>query len=108
MNREDMTKMIRTFAGFGLALAAVKRAAATEPAGGFMAKDKKSIRGVRIYNGKDGETHAGRFDYPGAQAPVTEDSIVPKGATVYFENKAAEVLIRGFPPHFTTGYHNDP
>ena len=108
MNRKDMTNIARALAGAGLALTAVKKAAAAEPVGGFMAKDRKSIHGVRIYTDGNGNTHAGRFIYPGAPVAEAPDSIVPKGATVYFESAAAEVLIRGFPPHFTTGYHNDP
>ncbi|HLG89365.1 MAG TPA: hypothetical protein VKZ79_19475 [Alphaproteobacteria bacterium] len=109
MDREGLKNIGRTFAGLGLALAAANDApAAAEPTGGFMSKDKKSIHGVRIYTDGNGNTHAGRFVYPGAPVAEAPDSIVPKGATVYFENAAAEVLIRGFPPHFTTGYHNDP
>ena len=75
---------------------------------GFMAHGGKSIRGARIFTDAAGQTHVGEFEYKGEPASATEDSIVPKGATTYFEAPAVGVLVRGFPAHFTTGYHNDP
>lgn len=75
-------------------------------ANGMMAKDRKSIHGVRVSTDKDGQTRAGGFDYQGA--PAGGDSIVPEGAIVYFEGPAIDMAVRKFPRHFTSGYHNMP
>jgi len=100
------------FAGLGLALAALKNVAAADAnlhvGKDFMVKDGKSIHGVRIYTDKDGQTHVGEFRYDGMPSSGAGDSIVPKGCKIYFEGPAVGVLVRSFPPHFTTGYHNDP
>ena len=96
----------------GTALAPLKSAMAADPnlhvGKGFMAKDGKSVHGVRIYTDKNGQTHVGAFKYDGKPATGDADSLVPKGCTSFFEGPAVGVLVRSFPSHFTTGYHNDP
>ena len=66
------------------------------------------ITGTRVLTHPDGITRIGTFTYEGKQATGAQDSLVPPGCTVFYEGPAVGVLLRRFPPKFTTGYHNDP
>lgn len=71
-------------------------------------KDGNNMQGVRIHTHADGITRVGKFSYEGKKVAGVKDSLVPAGCTSYFEGPAVGVLLRRFPPKFTTGYHNDP
>jgi hypothetical protein len=73
-----------------------------------MSKNAKSIQGARILTHPDGITRVGTFTYEGKAGSGAPDSLVPAGCTAFYEGPAVAVLLRRFPPKFTTGYHNDP
>jgi hypothetical protein len=74
----------------------------------FKSKDGRGVQGVRIHTHPDGITRVGAFAYEGKTVAGVIGSLVPAGCTSFYEGPAVGVLLRRFPPKFTTGYHNDP
>jgi quercetin dioxygenase-like cupin family protein len=68
----------------------------------------KSLDATRLYTQDNGKTTIGKASYAGNKVAPGEGSIVPAGCTRFLEGPAFSMVIRSFPPKFTSPTHTDP